>query len=279
MATSKTMLVQGNAVGITIINNMDYISLTDMSRNFDGGTQLIEKWLRNKNTIEFLGIWEKIYNPGFNSPEFGGIMLEAGLNRFSLSVKQWNQKVNGIGLVSRAGRYGSGTYAQKDIAFEYGSWLSPEFKLYMIREFQRLKEEESNRMKQEWNLQRTLSKINYRIHTDAIQDILIPKALTKEQRYAIYANEADLLNVALFGQTAARWKETAKNIKGNLRDHATIEQLIILTNLESLNAVFIKQGLSSADRLQQLNQIAISQMKSLLNYPQVRLLKSEKPAE
>jgi hypothetical protein len=244
-----------------------------MTRSFEDGLVLIEKWLRNKNTVEFLGIWEKINNPGFNSPEFGGIMMEAGLNRFTLSVKKWIEKTNGIGLAAKTGRYGSGTYAHKDIAFEFGSWLSAEFKLYLIKEFQRLKDEENSSKKLEWNLQRTLSKINYRIHTDAIKEELIPPTLTREQKSMVYASEADVLNMALFGQTAATWRTNNKTKEGNIRDHATLEQLVVLTNLESINAVLIRQTLPQPERLQKLNEIAISQMKSLLNSSGMKKLK------
>ncbi len=273
MSKSKTIIVKNHPITIIEVNNQDYISLTDMTRSFEDGLVLIEKWLRNKNTVEFLGIWERINNPGFNSPEFGGIMMEAGLNRFTLSVKKWIDKTNGIGLAAKTGRYGSGTYAHKDIAFEFGSWLSAEFKLYLIKEFQRLKDEENSSKKLEWNLQRTLSKINYRIHTDAIKEELIPPAITKQQSNTIYASEADVLNMALFGQTAATWRTNNKNKEGNIRDHATLEQLVVLTNLESINSVLIRQTLPQPERLQKLNDIAISQMKSLLNSTGMKKLK------
>ena len=243
-----------------------------MVKKFEDGLAPIEKWLRNKNTVEFLGIWEKINNLDFNSPEFEGIMLEAGLNRFTLSVKKWAEKTNGIGLVARTGRFNSGTYAHKDIAFEFGSWLSPEFKLYMIKEFQRLKDEESNNARVEWNFQRTLAKINYRIHTDAIKEKLVPGAVTKEQSATIYATEADVLNVALFGSTAKQWRESNPGKQGNIRDGATLEQLVVLSNLESINALLVHQGLSQTERLQKLNQAAIQQMKSLLNTPNIKKL-------
>ncbi|MBS1662565.1 MAG: KilA-N domain-containing protein [Bacteroidetes bacterium] len=264
--------VQGTLITVLKINDADYISLTDMVKNFEDGLVLIEKWLRNKNTVEFLGIWEKINNPDFNSPEFGGIMLEAGLNRFTLSVKKWREKTNGIGLIAKTGRFGSGTYAHKDIAFEFGAWLSPEFKLYLIKEFQRLKDEESNSKRLEWDFQRTLSKVNYRIHTDAIKDTLIPSSLTKDQIGAIYANEADILNVALFGLTAKQWRDRHANQKSNIRDGATLEQLVVLSNLESINALLIRQGLSQPERLQKLNESAIHQMRSLLANPATKKL-------
>ena len=255
--------VQGTSISILSGPDGDYISLTDMVRNFDGGGALIEQWLKNKDTVLFLGVWERINNPDFNSLEFEGIKNEAGRNSFFLSAKKLIALTGAKGLIASAGRYG-GTYAHRDIAFEFGSWLSPEFKLYLIKEFQRLKDEESDRLKLGWNLQRTLSKINYRIHTDAIRETLIPQAITKSQASLVYANEADLLNVALFGQTAKQWRDTNPDAAGNIRDHAPLEQLVVLTNLESLNAVLIRQGLTQADRLLKLNEIAISQMRTLL---------------
>ena len=220
---------------ITIINHddKDYISLTDMVRNIENGLALIEKGLRNKNTIEFLGIWEEMYNPGFNSPEFEGIKNEAGLNRFILSVKQWTEKTNSRGLIAKAGRYG-GTYAHKDIAFEFASWVSPQFKLYLLKEFQRLKEQEQTQLG--WSAKRELSKINYRIHTDAIKQNLIPAEVTAKQASIIYADEADMLNVAMFGMTAKMWREQHPELKGNIRDYASINELICLSNMENLNA-------------------------------------------
>jgi hypothetical protein len=268
----QTMDVKGTLITIIRVSQADYISLTDMVKKFENGLALIEKWLRNKNTVEFLGIWEKINNTNFNSPEFEGIMLEAGLNRFTLSVKKWSEKTNGIGLIAKTGRFNSGTYAHKDIAFEFGSWLSPEFKLYMIKEFQRLKDEESNSKRIGWDFQRTLSKINYRIHTDAIKEKLIPPTVTKEQSAAIYATEADILNIALFGSTAKQWREYNPDKQGNIRDGATLEQLVVLSNLESINALLLHQGLSQTERLQKLNGAAIQQMKSLLNSPVLRNL-------
>lgn len=273
MKRSAKINVKGSEISIMSNNHGDFISLTDMVKNFDDGLALIEKWLRNKNTIEFIGIWEEINNPNFNSPEFEGIKNEAGLNRFTLSVKKWIQKTNAVGLFARSGRYGSGTFAHKDIAFEFGSWLSPEFKLYLIKEFQRLKDEEARTKSLPWNLQRTLAKVNYRIHTDAVKEHLIPDKITKKQAEFIYASEADLLNVALFGITAKQWRTNNKNKEGNLRDYATIEQLVVLSNLESLNSVFIEQGLSQKERLMRLNDTAINQMRSLLNAKSIRKLK------
>ena len=262
-AKKATLHVQGSAIGVLVQPGGDYISLTDMVRNFDGAGALIEQWLKNKDTVLFLGIWERINNPAFNSIEFEGIKNQAGQNSFYLSAKKWIDRTGARGLIASAGRYG-GTYAHKDIAFEFGSWLSPEFKLYLIKEFQRLKDDENDRLKLDWNLQRTLSKINYRIHTDAIRDTLIPPAITKAQASFVYAEEADLLNVALFGQTAKQWRDAHPDAEGNMRDHAPLEQLVVLTNLESLNSVLIRQGLSAPDRLRMLNEIAITQMRTLL---------------
>jgi hypothetical protein len=214
--------VQGTAITILAKEHGDYISLTDMVRNFDGGGALIEQWLKNKDTVLFLGVWERIHNPDFNSLEFEGIRNEAGRNSFFLSAKVWIDRTRAKGLAASAGRYG-GTFAHKDIAFEFGSWLSPEFKLYLIKEFQRLKDDENRRLSLAWNLNRTLSKLNYRIHTDAVKAHLIPPEVTPEQAVIAYANEADLLNVALFGQTARQWRDANPKLDGNMRDHATIE--------------------------------------------------------
>ena len=251
------IIVNDTEITVLEIDERDYISLTDMVKGIENGLALIEKWLRNKNTIEFLGIWEEIYNPNFNSPEFEGIKNAAGLNRFILSVKQWIEKTNAIGIIAKAGRYG-GTYAHKDLAFEFASWVSPQFKLYLLREFQRLKEEEQKQLG--WSAKRELSKINYHIHTDAIKQNLIPNELSPLQTSIIYANEADVLNVALFGITAKQWREANPDLKGNIRDYASINQLICLANMENLNAVFINKGLSQSDRLKELNRIAIQQM-------------------
>ena len=252
--------VQNTEVTVITYNDKDYISLTDMVRNMENGPALIEKWLRNKNTVEFLGIWEEMYNPDFNSPEFEGIKNEAGLNRFILSVKQWVEKTNSKGIIAKAGRYG-GTYAHKDIAFEFGSAISVPFKLYLIEEFQRLKEQEQAQLG--WNAKRELSKINYRIHTDAIKQNLIPAEVTPAQANVIYASEADVLNVAMFGVTAGQWREANPDSKGNIRDYATINELICLSNMENLNAVFIEQGIPQGERLVRLNRIAIRQMEIL----------------
>lgn len=264
---NRTITVKGTEVTVTTRHEQDYISLTDMVRNFEGQGALIEQWLKNKDTVLFLGVWEQLNNPGFNSLEFEGIRNEAGRNSFYLSAKKWAERTGGIGLEARTGRYGSGTFAHKDIAFEFGSWLSPEFKLYLITEFQRLKEAEASNLSLEWNLQRTLAKLNYRIHTDAIKDHLIPPVLSREQTNRIYSSEADLLNMALFGMTAAEWRNANPTLPGNMRDHATLEQLVVLSNMESINALLISQGLDTPERLHQLNGVAITQMRSLLSAP------------
>lgn len=268
---NQKIIVKGTEVGITTRDEQDYISLTDMVRNFEGGSALIEQWLKNKDTVLFLGVWEQLNNPDFNSIEFEGIKNEAGRNSFFLSAKKWIEATGAIGLYAKAGRYG-GSYAHKDIAFEFGSWLSPEFKLYLIKEFQRLKDEEAKNKTLEWSFQRTLAKVNYKIHTDAIKAQLIPPRLSQAQTSFIYASEADLLNVALFGSTAAQWRQTHPEHTGNLRDAATLEQLVVLSNLESINAVLIYQGLAAAERLEQLNAIAITQMESLVGATALRQL-------
>lgn len=262
--------VEGSEISIIAIDNRDYISLTDMVRNVENGVALIEKWLRNKNTIEFLGIWEEMYNANFNSTEFEGIKNEAGFNRFILSVKQWVNKTNSIGIIAKAGRYG-GTYAHKDIAFEFASWVSPYFKLYLIKEFERLKEEEQKQLG--WDIKRNLAKINYKIHTDAIKNNLVPEKLSKERINYIYASEAEILNVALFGMTAKEWRESNPELKGNMRDYADISQLVCLSNLENLNAVFINEGMDATERIEKLNAIAIEQMRILTESERIKKLK------
>jgi len=264
------IFVKDTEITIISIEERDYISLTDMVKGIENGLALIEKWLRNKNTIEFIGMWEEMYNPYFNSPEFEGIKNAAGLNRFILSVKQWIDKTNSIGIIAKAGRYG-GTYAHKDIAFEFASWVSPQFKLYLLKEFQRLKEEEQKALG--WNAKRELAKINYHIHTDAIKQNLIPNELTPQQTSIIYATEADVLNMALFGMTAKEWRDANPDLKGNVRDYATINELICLANMENLNAVFINEGIAQSERLIKLNQIAIQQMKVLLEMEGRKMLK------
>lgn len=279
MTKDKNFKETINVIGseITITSNGetdgDYISLTDMTKSFEGGSALIEQWLRNKDTIIFIGTWEKIYNPVFNSHEFEGIKNEAGTNSFYLSVKKWINLTNARGIISNAGRYG-GTFAHKDIAFEFGTWLSPEFKLYLIKEYQRLKEDENSRLSLDWNVKRTLAKINYKIHTDAIKDNLIPENVSSKHKSITYANEADVLNVALFGKTAKEWREENDESKGNIRDNATLQQLIVLANLESLNAEFIRQGISQSERLIKLNKIAIIQLQSLIENRSIKRLEN-----
>lgn len=265
MAKEKKSTINVQGAAITIVSHLedDFICLTDMARKF-GADDLIYSWMRNRNTLEFLGIWEQIHNPGFKGGEFETFKKEAGLNSFHLTPKKWIDATQAIGIQSRSGRYGGGTYAHKDLAFEFGSWLSPEFKLYLIKEFQRLKEDENRRLSLEWNLNRTLSKLNYRIHTDAIKENIIPPNITKEQEQYIYANEADLLNVAMFGMTAQQWRKANSGKEGNMRDYSTIEQLLVLANLESMNAEFIRMGLPQGERLRKLNAIAIQQLKSLV---------------
>ena len=269
------MEVQGTTVAVLLKNRQDYISLTDIARHkgAERTDYLISNWLRNRNTIEFLGIWERLNNPAFNPIEFDGIRKQAGLNSFILTAKRWIASTGAIGLVSATGRYG-GTYAHKDIAFEFASWVSVEFKLFLIKEFQRLKDEENDRLKLDWNLQRTLAKINYRIHTDAIKEALIPPTVTAAKANTVYASEADLLNVALFGRTAKQWRDAHPGAEGNVRDDASLEQLVVLTNLESLNSVLIRQGLPASERLMRLNEIAITQMRTLLAEPKMKRLKA-----
>ena len=255
--------VKGTSIRIYSGEMGDFISLTDMVRKFDGGGALIEQWLRNKDTIIFLGVWECMYNADFKTPEFEGIRNMAGQSSYYLSVKRWIAETCAIGLSAKAGRYG-GTFAHKDIAFEFGSWLSPEFKLYLIKEFQRLKDDENRRLSLEWTLNRTLSKLNYRIHTDAIKNHLIPKSVTAKQATAVYATEADLLNVALFGLTAKQWREINPEVEGNLREFSSVEQLLVLANLESMNAELIREGVPQEGRIRRLNDIAIYQMRVMV---------------
>ena len=258
MAKNRKLTVKGVEINVVNLGEDDFISLTDMLKAKDGDF-FISDWLRNRNTVEFLGVWESVYNPNFNYGEFAIIKSQAGLNSYKISVKEWVEKTKAIGLRATAGRYG-GTYAHKDIAFEFGMWISAEFKIYLIKEFQRLKDEENERLQSGWSVQRTLAKINYRIHTDAIKENLLPPELTKPQINLIYANEADVLNMALFGMTAKEWRSKNSKKEGNIRDYATVSQLICLSNLENLNAIFINEGLPQAERLRRLNQIAISQM-------------------
>ncbi|MGG5507261.1 MULTISPECIES: KilA-N domain-containing protein [unclassified Myroides] len=274
MAKNKKITVQQVDIVLYEENKQDYISLTDIARYKDAEhtDSIIQNWMRNRNTIELLGFWETMYNQDFKPLEFEGFRNQAGLNSFVMTPKRWIESTNAIGIVSKAGRYG-GTFAHKDIALEFASWISIEFKLFVIKEFQRLKEEENNKGQLEWNLQRTISKINYRIHTDAIKERIIPKEITNQQKSIIYANEADLLNVALFGMTAKEWRDKNPTSKGNIRDEATIEQLVVLSNMESINALLISNELSQSERLIELNKVAITQMKSLLENNNLKKLK------
>ena len=267
-AKNVSIEVQGTPVSILSGKEGDYISLTDMLRAKDGEF-FISDWLRNRNTVEFLGIWESVFNPNFNYGEFAVIRSQAGLNRYKISVKEWVEKTNAIGLKATAGRYG-GTYAHPDIAFEFGIWISPEFKIYLVKEFRRLKEDESRRLSLSWDLNRTLSKLNYRIHTDAIKAHLIPLEITPAQVAMTYANEADVLNVALFGLTAKQWRDANPKLESNMREYATVEQLLVLANIEGMNAEFIHMGLAQGERLKRLNQIAIRQMQTLAEHTSVR---------
>lgn len=262
--------IKDTEISVVKVADIDYICLTDMTADFKEGSGLIGKWITNKNTLEYLGIWEKINNLIFNYPEFGVIENEAGVNRFFMSVGQWIDRTKASGLIVKAGRYG-GTYAHKDIAFHFAMWLSPEFQIYLINEFQRLKEEEQKLIG--WTAKRELAKLNYHIHTDAIKQNLIPEALNPSQTAIIYANEADVLNVALFGITAKQWRDANPDLIGNMRDYANINQLICLANMENLNAVFISENILQKDRLIKLNQIAMQQMKILVDFENRKLLK------
>lgn len=272
MATGdKTLTVQGVEVHLTTRGEEDYISLTDMASRFEGSDQLIKNWLQNRGTIEFLAVWERLNNPGFNLVGFHQIREEAASQRFIMSVKKWGDTTSGVGVIARAGRYG-GTFAHRDIAFEFGSWLSPEFKLYLITEFQRYKQAEAARGL-DWDVRRTLSKVQYRVHTDAVQAHLIPAELPQKQVGYVYANEADLLNRALFGMTAAEWRRQNPDAKGNLRDNATMEQLVVLSSLESQNALLIQQGVADYQRAHMLNTLARAQLQSLLTNPSLSPLR------
>lgn len=272
-----TINVQGSSISILSHKDEDYICITDMANKF-GGDDLIHNWMRNRNTLEFLGIWEQIHNPNFKGVEFDTFRSKAGLNSFRLTPKKWVEATQAIGIQSRAGRYG-GTYAHKDLAFEFGTWLSPEFKLYLIKEFQRLKEDEGRRSSLEWNINRTLSKLNYRIHTDAIKEHIVPALVSQEQVSLVYANEADVLNVALFGQTAKQWRDANSDKDGNMRDFASLEYLLVLANIESMNAEFIRMDLPQSERLKMLNQIAITQLKSLATNSSIKKIKNDKNAK
>lgn len=275
MAKNKTIQVQNIPIALSTDGGHDFICLTDMANAKEGESRaadIIKNWLRNRYTLEFLGTWEQMHNPDFKVVEFDHFKMQAGLPSFVLSVSEWIEKTNAKGMTVKKGKYG-GTYAHVDIAFEFGSAISASFKLYLIKEFQRLKEDENNRLQLTWNLHSTLSKINYQIHTDAIKEHIIPDILSKEQAAQVYASEADVLNVALFGKTGKQWQTENPDAEGNMRDQATIEQLLVLANLESLNAEFIKMKLLQTDRLIKLNQTAITQLKAILGRPQIKKLK------
>ena len=270
---NKIIKVQGVDIQLLELQEKDYISLTDMVKNF-GDSQLIYNWMKNRGTLEYLGAWEQLYNANFSTQGFDDMRIQSGFNAFTLTPKKWIEATGAIGFLSKAGRYGGGIFAHKDLAFEFGTWLSPVFKLYLIREFQILKDVESKDKNEAWDLRRELAKVNYYIHTDAVKDYLVPpRLLNTRMEGSVYANEADLLNLALFGKSARDWKSANPEAKGNMRDNATAEQLLVLANLENLNAEFIKQGLNPQDRLQRLNEIAIYQM-NLLTTIQNKILNS-----
>ena len=274
MVKNKIIHVQGREIALISDKVNDYISLTDMARyrDLERTNYIIQNWMRTRSAIEFCGLWEQLNNPDFKSIEFDAFKNESGSNSFALTPQKWIESTNAKGIISKSGRYG-GTFAHRDIAFEFATWISAEFKFYFIKEFQRLKNDENDRLKLEWNLQRTPAKVNYQIHTDAIKENLIPKELSKVQTSMVYANEADLLNVALFGITAKQWRDANPKAEGNIRDTATIEQLVVLSNLESIHAVLIHQGLTQEERLIQLNNVAITQMKSLIGNRSIKKLK------
>lgn len=270
MANKKVeSVIHADGVAISVVTTVgsedDYISLTDMARhkNATAPKDVVKNWLRLRSTIDFLGLWEQLNNPNFKGVEFDSFRSHAGENAFTLSPQQWIKATNAIGIISKSGRYGGGTYAHKDIAFEFASWLSPEFKLYIIKDYQRLKGDESHRLALEWNVKRILARANYRIHTDAIKENLIPPELPKHQQGFVYADEADVLNVAIFGKTAKQWRTENLKLKGNMRDHATIEQLLVVANLEAVNALLLEQGIPQRERLEQLRKMAVSQLETL----------------
>jgi len=275
MAKKETINVQGTAIVLFSHQKDDYISLTDMAKykNAEIPATVISHWMSTNFSINYMGLWERMNNPDFNLTGFREVKMLSTETGFALSPKQWITMTNAIGIISKAGRYGGGTFAHRNIAFEFASWLSPEFKYYLISEFERLKIEEQYTKSLEWNLQRTLSKINYRIHTDAIKEHIIPNIVTKEQITYTYAEEADLLNVALFGITAKQWRDANPDLKGNIRDYATLEQLVVLSNMESINALLIQQQLTQGERLVQLNNVAITQMRSLVENNELKRLK------
>ena len=272
------LIVRGTEVSIQWnMERDDYISLTDIAKvkDSDNPRYIIQNWMRNRNTIEFLGVWESLYNPNFNRVEFDAFRSQAGLNSFVMTPQKWIDATAAIGIVSKAGRY-CGTYAHKEIAFEFASWISVEFKLYLVKEFERLKAEEMRRFG--WDIKRNLAKINYRIHTDAIKENLIPTELSAKQVSLVYASEADVLNMALFGMTAKEWRDSHPELKGNIRDYANVSQLVCLANLENLNAVFIGEGMPQAERLARLNAIAISQMQVLTQDHRIEMLEGQADA-
>lgn len=279
MANKKVeSVIHADGVDISVMTTVgdedDYISLTDMARkkNSTAPKDVVKNWLRLRSTIEFLGLWEQLNNPNFKGVEFDSFKTHAGENAFTLSPQQWIKATNAIGLISKSGRYGGGTYAHKDIAFEFASWLSPEFKLYIIKDYQRLKEDEGHRYALEWNVKRILAGANYRIHTDAVKENLLPPALPKHKQGFVYADEADMLNVALFGKTAKQWRDENPDLRGNMRDHASIEQLLVMANLEASNALLIAQGVAQRSRLEQLRALAVRQLKTLSGSASARKL-------
>jgi len=273
----KEIGVNGLVINLRREKGDEYISLTDIARKKNPlePKDVVKNWLRSKSTIEFLALWEKINNPDFKGVEIDSLLIEAGSNSFTLSPSKWVESTKAIGIITSTGKYG-GTFAHSEIALEFASWVSPEFKLYLITEIKRLKTAESDQQNLNWSVQRTLAKINYKIQTDAIKESLVPKSLTKKQTSIIYANEADLLNVALFGLTAEQWKNNNPRFDGNMRDHATLEQLVVLSNMESINGLLIQQNISASERILQLNQVAISQIKSLLTAKGIKILKNLK---
>jgi hypothetical protein len=279
MATKKVeSVIHADGVDISVVttvgNEDDYISLTDMARhrNPEFPADVVKNWLRLRSTIEFLGLWEQLNNPDFKLVEFDQFKNEAGANAFVMSPQKWIKSTNAIGLISKSGRYGGGTFAHKDIAFEFASWLSPEFKLYIIKDYQRLKEDEGHRYALEWNVKRILAGANYRIHTDAVKENLLPPALPKHKQGFVYADEADMLNVALFGKTAKQWRDENPDLKGNMRDYASIEQLLVMANLEASNALLIEQGVNQRSRLEQLRALAVRQLKTISGSASARKL-------
>lgn len=279
MANKKVeSVIHADGVDIAVVTTVgkeeDYISLTDMARHKNpiAPKDVVKNWLRLRSTIDFLGLWEELNNPNFKGVEFDSFKSHAGENAFTLSPQQWVKATNAIGIVSKSGRYGGGTYAHKDIAFEFASWLSPEFKLYIIKDYQRLKEDEGHRLALDWNVKRILAKANYRIHTDAIKMNLIPPELPRVQQGYVYADEADVLNVALFGKTAKQWKQENPGTKGNMRDFASIEQLLVLANLENINALLIEQGIPQQERVEKLHATALYQIETITDSKSARVL-------